>query len=217
MPSTMMEDHTVRARYPIALLTPALLLLGLSLLTIQTAFAEGTPDGETPANEGVCDDLMFATPGLYGLCVAFCEAQDCEPDFSLDDPFEQCTPSSPKVLKAYDRRKGEDDPEMPCVQQTGCPCWSPEELAALPFPGEIEGGRPVCDHVEGMLSGDEWLVLTPRIGFFILLQTSCRRLKMKELRTLPSWSVDTYRMLSSRLCRGVLLSLTTSTLPVPPT
>ena len=37
-----------------------------------------TPDGETPANEGVCDSLNGATPGLYGLCVAYCEAQDLD-------------------------------------------------------------------------------------------------------------------------------------------
>ena len=37
-----------------------------------------TPDGETPAEETVCDPLKAdgITKGLYGLCVAFCEAQD---------------------------------------------------------------------------------------------------------------------------------------------
>ena len=34
-----------------------------------------TPDGQTPAEETVCDDLEGA---LYGLCVAFCEAMDCD-------------------------------------------------------------------------------------------------------------------------------------------
>ncbi len=45
-----------------------------------------TPDGETPANEGVCDVLQAdgTTKGLYGLCVAFCEAQD---HASLDYPI----------------------------------------------------------------------------------------------------------------------------------
>ena len=42
------------------------------------AMAE-TPDGTTPANETVCDGLKTnATPGLYGLCVAYCEAQDLD-------------------------------------------------------------------------------------------------------------------------------------------
>ncbi len=89
----------------------------------------GTPDGETPANEGVCDILVEATPGLYGLCIAFCEAHDCEPDFSLADPFEGCKPASQKVLDNYNRKKTADDPDMPCIQQDAiCPCWTMDEL-----------------------------------------------------------------------------------------
>ena len=40
----------------------------------------GTPDGQTPAVESVCDPLKAdgVTHGLYGLCIAFCEAQDSE-------------------------------------------------------------------------------------------------------------------------------------------
>ena len=42
-----------------------------------TAYAQ-TPDGMTPANEGICNDLMAdgVTNGLYSLCVTFCEARD---------------------------------------------------------------------------------------------------------------------------------------------
>lgn len=90
-----------------------------------------TPDGETPANEGVCDDLIGLTPGLYGLCVAFCEAQDCEAIF---DPAtgvvtfdESCKPSSPKLLANYNKRMQLGDPTMPCVRDQ-CPCWSEAEL-----------------------------------------------------------------------------------------
>ena len=54
-----------------------LLLVSVLVLVAATGYAQ-TPDGETPANEGVCDELIGLTPGLYGLCVAFCEAQDCE-------------------------------------------------------------------------------------------------------------------------------------------
>ena len=37
-----------------------------------------TADGSTPAQESVCSPLMGdgITKGLYGLCVAYCEAQD---------------------------------------------------------------------------------------------------------------------------------------------
>jgi hypothetical protein len=50
------------------------------------AYGEGTPDGlppaaETPPDEGACthwkdDPVLGSKP--YGLCVAYCEAQDCD-------------------------------------------------------------------------------------------------------------------------------------------
>ena len=86
-----------------------------------------TPDAETPANDGVCDVLLGATPGLYGLCVAFCEAQDCEPDGGLDDPFSACRPSAPKLLEIYNRSKRPDDPDMPCILPD-CPCFAKEDI-----------------------------------------------------------------------------------------
>ena len=43
----------------------ALAMFGLSLFAGNASFAQ-TPDGETPANEGVCDVLQGGTPGLYG-------------------------------------------------------------------------------------------------------------------------------------------------------
>ena len=45
-----------------------------------------TPDGETPSMEGVCDSLFDASPGLYGLCVAYCEAQDLN-DIDFGNPI----------------------------------------------------------------------------------------------------------------------------------
>ena len=35
-------------------LTPAVLLLGLVMLATSVAYAQGTPDGETPAAEDIC-------------------------------------------------------------------------------------------------------------------------------------------------------------------
>ena len=103
------------------------------LLTAPTAPAQ-TPDGETPAEESVCDDLVYRTPGLYGLCVAFCEAQDCEPNWkNVDDPYAECRPSSPAILDAYRRKMEPGDPDMPCLR-TPCPCWSPWELENLRYP-----------------------------------------------------------------------------------
>ncbi|MAT65101.1 MAG: hypothetical protein CMN57_05615 [Gammaproteobacteria bacterium] len=88
--------------------------------------AASTPDGETPANEGVCDELMGATPGLYGLCVAYCEAQD------LDTVDKQ--PPNTKILDNYRKKMKAGDPDMPCIQAP-CPCWSSEELAVITSDG----------------------------------------------------------------------------------
>jgi hypothetical protein len=85
-----------------------------------------TPDGETPANEGVCDVLKVdgITKGLYGLCVAYCEAQD------LNDMNKE--PPSTKILANYNRKKQAEDPGMPCLAPPpNCPCWTPEELDAI--------------------------------------------------------------------------------------
>ncbi len=117
--------------------------ISLSLATVlaaglasPVAYAK-TPDGETPANEGVCDELISFTPGLYGLCVAFCEAQDCEATFDpgtgevIFDP--SCSPSNPKLLANYNKRKTLTDLPMPCINivEGECPCWTPPELDAI--------------------------------------------------------------------------------------
>lgn len=111
--------------------------IAIGLFAISASLFADTPDGETPANEGVCDGLIGMTPGLYGLCVGFCEAQDCEATF---DPAtneitfdESCRPSSPKLLTNYNRKMLPDDPPMPClnIAEDECPCWTEEEIQLL--------------------------------------------------------------------------------------
>jgi hypothetical protein len=41
------------------------------------AFGDGTPDESPPAEEAVCDEAGLMGSAL-GLCVAFCEANDCD-------------------------------------------------------------------------------------------------------------------------------------------
>jgi len=99
-----------------------------------TAVASGTPDGQTPANEGMCDSLQGSTPGLYGLCVAYCEAQD------LDVTDKE--PPRTKILENYNKKKQAGDPDMPCIQAP-CPCWTNAELASVTTTGIaacIQGG-----------------------------------------------------------------------------
>jgi hypothetical protein len=52
------------------LLASALALMPAAAL----AFGDGTPDTDPPAEEEVCNGLGGR---LWGLCVAYCEAQDC--------------------------------------------------------------------------------------------------------------------------------------------
>jgi len=103
----------------------------------------------SPPNEGVCDELVGTTPGLYGLCVAFCEAQDCEatydPVTDTVDFDDSCRPSSPKVLDNFNKRAGVGGPPMPCVNITEneCPCWTEAEINENPahYPDPNTGCR----------------------------------------------------------------------------
>ena len=51
-----------------------MLLVAVALVTTNHA---QTPDGQTPAEETVCDN---ETGAAYGLCNAYCEAMDCDSD-----------------------------------------------------------------------------------------------------------------------------------------
>ncbi len=122
----------------------ALLLLISSSLVYAKGAGQGTPDNKTPARETVCDVTKDATPGLYGLCVSFCEAQD----FSLDQLEAGLSDADVKkldvarnLLAKYNAKKAENDPDMPCARQDDgggdggdgdgnieCPCWVQSEF-----------------------------------------------------------------------------------------
>jgi len=82
--------------------------------------APAGPDGETPAEEQVCDDLNGA---LYGLCVAYCEAMDCH----LGDQFASDR-ACERVLTNY---MTHSDGEMP-------PCHDPVEGSEDEGSGDTE-------------------------------------------------------------------------------
>jgi hypothetical protein len=105
----------------------------------------GTPDGSPPSEEATCDDLKYGTPGLYGLCIAFCEAHDCVPDYSLENPFANCKKNDRKILDKYRRKMKDGDPDMPCLPsaqddpQTACLCWSQDQLSRFPYSLSVPG------------------------------------------------------------------------------
>ena len=102
---------------------PKKLFFAATLLGLIGGSVAQTPDGETPANEGVCDELIGGTPGLYGLCVAYCEAQDL-------DEFGQPKPSNTRLLEIYEKKRRSGDADMPCIR-VPCPCWTSAELTDL--------------------------------------------------------------------------------------
>lgn len=81
-----------------------------------------TRDSQTPAEESVCDELLGGTPGLYGLCVAFCEAQDIDSIIAVAN--DGGVPGE-KLLARYRAKMRAGDPDMPClVSGSECPCFS---------------------------------------------------------------------------------------------
>jgi hypothetical protein len=113
------------------------LTLALLLLCTGAALAQ-TPDGETPAEETVCDS---ETGAAFGLCNAYCEAMDCDSD-SPQASETACT----KVKNKFTNLTGH---ELPCEAApscltpppgTICPCAvnSSEFAAAVSQPLQCE-------------------------------------------------------------------------------
>lgn len=74
-------------------------LLAFSVLLTAPTLAK-TPDGETPAEEDVCDEYSGAS---YGLCVAYCEAMDCDEDPNADET------ACERVSERFQVKSGESD------------------------------------------------------------------------------------------------------------
>ena len=70
------------------ILTTTLSVLAVSAVLTMAgsahAFGGGTPDQQPPAEEQACEDAgLFGS--AFGLCVAFCEANDCDASDEGDD------------------------------------------------------------------------------------------------------------------------------------
>ncbi len=75
------------------------------LVFTSTALCQ-TFDGQTPAEEHDCDSLKGAA---YGLCVAYCEAQDCDGNVTQ--------PSCPQLRKNFEKKTGSSI--FPCDTRCG--------------------------------------------------------------------------------------------------
>lgn len=116
-------------------------LLGSIFITLSVFGLQAeaqTPDGLTPANEGICDSLAAdgITKGLYGLCVAFCEAQDhtsiVAPVTEAELQMLMDANPSGRILDSYNKKKTASDPDMPClVVKSACPCWNDADIQSI--------------------------------------------------------------------------------------
>ena len=124
----------------------------------------GKPAETRPASESLCDGLTAATPGLYGLCVAFNLGMACEPNFDAPNPFEACPPGSKKVLEQYRNRMHGDDPDMPGIQAP-CPCWSSVELLLLRRPAQDDATSCNIDLTSATFANQDHWTISQGFGF----------------------------------------------------
>ncbi len=121
-------------------LTTLKTIVAVGMLVTATPVLAQTTDGEMPGQETVCDPLQQddITKGLYGLCVAFCEAGDYANELDTITPEElatlETTTPSGRILANYNKKKDKAnnplDPDMPCILvEEPCPCWTADELA----------------------------------------------------------------------------------------
>lgn len=89
--------------------TLARLCQGLSSIAAALRAGAGTPDDDPPSDEEVCDDLSGRA---FGLCTAFCEAQDC------DAPGKKNNTSCDQLRENFGRLTG--IPRFPCEQTGEC-------------------------------------------------------------------------------------------------
>ena len=109
------------------------LTLTFALLLICTGAALAqTPDGETPAEEMVCDSENGAA---FGLCNAYCEAMDCESD-SPQASETACT----RVRDKFMNIAGHD---LPCEAPPGC--LTPPPGTTCPCVGDVQFDGALAD------------------------------------------------------------------------
>jgi hypothetical protein len=127
--------------------------LGLLALAVPS-LALGTPDGQPPSEETVCNSLDGV---LFGLCNAYCEAMDC------DSPNPQASPTAcSKVLDNFKKHSGGQVP--PCVAT--CPCGT-----AIPLFSDIVSGAVTVQQCVVDTSSQVTSVVTSG-GNFVLVNQS---------------------------------------------
>lgn len=105
-------------RFALTFAAAALLLAVAAPVAAMPPEVFGTPDGMTPAQEDICDET---TGKANGLCVAYCEAMDCDSE-NPNASSNACT----NVAAKFTQITGEI---VPCLRV--CPCWEEAELESV--------------------------------------------------------------------------------------
>lgn len=112
--------------------------------------------GIMAGGDDLCDDLVFSSELLEGLCEAICEAAECEieddDDSSDDSSEEDCDPPSRHLIDFYNQIKQPGDPDLPCIAPD-CPCFTQEEVDSI-------GGKVG----QNIVSCDDETAATPEIN-----------------------------------------------------
>lgn len=108
-----------------------ILVLGFVVIGAGSVLAK-TPDGQTPAQETVCD---METGAAYGLCNAYCEAMDCT------DPNQRASDQGCESVKEnFEKKTGRP---LPCTLT--CPCPEVLQLFADIVSGAVVVTRCIAD------------------------------------------------------------------------
>jgi len=145
-----------------------LLTFAISMVATSATLA-GTPDGITPNDEMVCDVLKAdgTTKGLYGLCIAYCEAIDSPEDLATPEKIAALPRPSYKLLANYNKKRasaGDVDPQMPCAtyyEESACPAWTFDQINSVGtyVASASEGNYQIrVDDAEYESSGDRELL-----------------------------------------------------------
>ena len=109
--------------------------IALGAIVFTSTIYGQTPDGQTPADEGVCD---LESSAAYGLCVSYCEAMDCDSSEAVASS-EAC---QSRFNRFFDLTGQEPPCESPPPAESPCPCstnWQRLELFPDPNSSTFSG------------------------------------------------------------------------------
>jgi len=120
------------------------LIIAIAGLLLVSPMAAQTSDGDTPANEGICETWGLEGK-VRGLCISFCEAMDCD-DSNPQASDQACDRVLSKIIDALPA--GTDFPTCQDVDNDGVPNGldnCPDDANFEQVDSDGDGVGDVCD------------------------------------------------------------------------